>query len=148
MGDLETGALAVEAARAWIGTPFRHQGSCQGIGADCLGLVRGVWRALHGAEPWLVPAYEEAWAESGFGARLEQALGEHLCQRDTECRRPGDVLLFAIGGASAGRHLGILTRTAWGEAFVHAYTRHGVVESHLTTPWRRRVKGCFAFPTG
>ena len=43
-------------ARAWIGTPYRHQASLQGVGCDCLGLVRGVWRALHGAEPEATPA--------------------------------------------------------------------------------------------
>ena len=28
----------------WIGTPYRHQASLKGVGCDCLGLVRGVWR--------------------------------------------------------------------------------------------------------
>ena len=41
---------AVEIARAWIGTPYVHQGSACRAGADCLGLVRGVWRGLYGAE--------------------------------------------------------------------------------------------------
>lgn len=43
-------------ARAWIGTPYRHQGSLKGVGCDCLGLVCGVWRALNGAEPEATPA--------------------------------------------------------------------------------------------
>ena len=32
-------------ARDWIGTPYQHQASLKGAGCDCLGLVRGVWRA-------------------------------------------------------------------------------------------------------
>ena len=32
----------VMAARGWIGTPYVHQASCRGAGADCLGLIRGV----------------------------------------------------------------------------------------------------------
>ena len=40
----------VAAARGWVGTPYRHQASLKGIGADCLGLVRGVWRR---SERWL-----------------------------------------------------------------------------------------------
>ena len=36
----------VARARAWIGTPYRHRASCRGAGADCLGLVRGVWREV------------------------------------------------------------------------------------------------------
>ena len=34
----------VAAARRWLGTPYHHQATRQGVGADCLGLVRGVWR--------------------------------------------------------------------------------------------------------
>ncbi|MEM1422329.1 MAG: peptidase P60, partial [Pseudomonadota bacterium] len=37
--------IAYEASR-WIGTPYRHQASLRGVGCDCLGLLRGVWRAL------------------------------------------------------------------------------------------------------
>ncbi|HWW12917.1 MAG TPA: peptidase P60, partial [Brevundimonas sp.] len=45
------------AARSWLGTPYRHQASMKGQGADCLGLVRGVWREVVGAEPEATPAY-------------------------------------------------------------------------------------------
>ena len=41
-------AAIVAEARGWIGTPYRHQASLKGVGADCIGLVRGVWRAFHG----------------------------------------------------------------------------------------------------
>lgn len=41
----------VAEAMDWIGTPYRHQASRKGVGCDCLGLVRGVWRALYGREP-------------------------------------------------------------------------------------------------
>ncbi len=47
----------VAAARGWIGTPYRHQGQVKGVGCDCLGLVRGVWRDLYGAEPEAPPPY-------------------------------------------------------------------------------------------
>jgi NlpC/P60 family putative phage cell wall peptidase len=36
----------VAETRAWLGTPYRHQASLKGVGCDCLGLVRGVWRAI------------------------------------------------------------------------------------------------------
>ncbi|MGA8997361.1 MAG: peptidase P60, partial [Pseudolabrys sp.] len=38
----------VAETRRWIGTPYRHQASLIGVGCDCLGLVRGVWRAVVG----------------------------------------------------------------------------------------------------
>ena len=46
-----TRTAIVEEARAWIGTPYRHQASLKGVGCDCLGLIRGVWRAVMGEEP-------------------------------------------------------------------------------------------------
>ena len=57
-------ALIIAEARSWIGMPYRHQGSLKGIGCDCLGLVRGVWRALYGPEPEPTPGYAPDWAEA------------------------------------------------------------------------------------
>ena len=53
MTDVETdrGTRLVAAARGWIGTPYVHQASCKGAGADCLGLVRGVWREIQAHPP-------------------------------------------------------------------------------------------------
>ncbi len=45
----------VASARGWIGTPYVHQASTKGAGCDCLGLLRGVWREINGAEPESVP---------------------------------------------------------------------------------------------
>lgn len=50
-------------ARGWIGTPYRHQASSKAAGADCLGLLRGVWREIYGDEPEAVPAYTPDWSE-------------------------------------------------------------------------------------
>ena len=115
----------VEAARRWLGTPYVHQASTRGAGADCLGLVRGVWRELHGDEPEPVPAYTPDWGEPG---------GE-------------DVLLFRMREGAVAKHLGI---HAGGEParFIHAYSGHGVVESALCSPWRRRIVAVFEFPDG
>ncbi|CAN5340949.1 hypothetical protein BH09PSE2_BH09PSE2_03510 [soil metagenome] len=56
-------ADVVDAARRWLGTPYRHQQSLIGVGADCLGLLRGVWREVQGEEPEPVPPYVADWAE-------------------------------------------------------------------------------------
>ncbi|MFY8139958.1 MAG: peptidase P60, partial [Caulobacter sp.] len=58
-------ARIVAAARGWLGTPYRHQASVKGVGCDCLGLVRGVWRELYGQEPETAPPYRPDWAETG-----------------------------------------------------------------------------------
>ena len=50
-----TRVAIVAEARSWIGTHYRHQQSLKGVGCDCLGLLRGVWRAVYGQEPEPTP---------------------------------------------------------------------------------------------
>jgi cell wall-associated NlpC family hydrolase len=45
----DTRARVVALARTWLGTPYHHQASLRGAGADCLGLLRGVYAELYGA---------------------------------------------------------------------------------------------------
>ena len=72
----------VAAARGWIGTPYRHQASLKGIGTDCLGLVRGVWREVLGEEPERPPAYGAGWLECR-GELLAEAARRHM--QDIPC---------------------------------------------------------------
>lgn len=136
-------AAAAAAARGWTGTPYRHQASQRGAGADCLGLVRGVWRDLLGAEPETPPAYGRDWAEAGGREDLLAAARRHLAELDLDAARPGDVILFRWRPALPVKHAGILVAT---ERFVHAYEGVGVVESPLVPAWRRRLAHAFAFP--
>lgn len=143
----DRGARVVEIARSWIGTPYRHQASARGAGADCLGLVRGVWRELHGAEPEAVPAYTMDWSEPGGEERLWAAASRHLRECDVnEPWRVGQVLLFRMRSGAVAKHLGILSEDGAEARFVHAYSGHGVIESPLSMPWRRRVAARFEFP--
>lgn len=136
----------VQCARGWIGTPYVHQATCRGGGTDCLGLVRGVWRDLYGSEPSRVPAYSRDWSEPQRAEVLWQAARRHLRVKDLRDAQPGDVLLFRMRERAVAKHLGIQTVTGEQPAFVHAYMRHGVVESPLSTPWARRIVARFAFP--
>ncbi len=137
------GPQAAAEARGWIGTPWCHGASCKGAGADCLGLVRGVWRALLGREP-AVPAYAPDWAEACDARALQAALGRHF--RPAEGDGLGDVLLFRLSVAGPAKHLGIQTASGPVPRFVHACSGHGVVEVALSAPWRRRQVARFAFP--
>ena len=68
----------IAAARGWLGTPYHDQASVKGVGCDCLGLVRGVWRELHGPEPLPIPPYSRDWGETGTREPLaEAARGGH-----------------------------------------------------------------------
>ena len=137
----------VELARGWIGTPYVHQASVRGAGADCLGLVRGVWRSLYGQEPEAVPPYTPDWGEAGGQEILLAGAMRHLLpvSHDDE-DRPGQVLLFRMREGAIAKHLGILAKVGAEASFIHAYDRHGVIESPFGEPWRNRVIGRFRFP--
>lgn len=137
----------IDAARRWVGTPYVHQASLLGVGADCLGLVRGVWRELYGREPEQVPSYTEDWAEPQGEEVLLAAALRHLSRIDAaEALAPGQLLLFRMRDRSIAKHVGIVGREEPQPTFVHAYSGHGVVESSLSEPWLRRVSARFRFP--
>lgn len=140
------GHRVVAAARGWIGTPYRHQAACRGAGCDCLGLLRGVWREVLGPEPERPPAYAPDWSEAARAEALWQAARRHLCPKPLDDAAPGDVLLFRMRDGAVAKHLGIAAWQGGRPGFIHAYSRHGVVESPLSTPWQRRVVARFAFP--
>ena len=134
----------VAAARAWLGTPYRHQASALGAGCDCLGLLRGVWRALYGPEPMAVPAYRADMRDPAHAGAL-RAAAERLLEREDGPLAAGQVVLFRLNRAAAAKHCGILVSA---ERFIHAQEGLGVVEASLTEAWMRRVDGRFRFPSG
>lgn len=138
----------VAAARAWLGTPYRHQARCRGAGCDCLGLVLGVWGELFGGLPEVPPAYTPDWSEAAGLERLWQAAARHLVEKPRDAAAAGDVLLFRMRAQGVAKHLGIQSETGAGGRFVHAYSGHGVVESRLAPSWSRRIAARFAFPKG
>jgi NlpC/P60 family putative phage cell wall peptidase len=134
-------------ARSWIGTPYRHQASCKGGGCDCLGLLRGVWRALYGAEPQDVPSYSGDWAETGSRETLLDAGKRWLNECSQSSALPGDVLVFRWRDGVPAKHVGILSRPLDADPMlIHAYERVGVIESPLVPAWRRRIAAVFSFP--
>ena len=141
-------AAIVACARTWIGTPYLHQASLKGAGCDCLGLLRGVWRTCLGAEPGMVPAYTADWSEAGMREDLFDAARLWLQPKDITAEAPGDVLLFRMRAGAVAKHLGIVGQTGVQASFIHAYTGHGVVETALTAPWRRKIAARFCFPEG
>lgn len=138
-------APVVDIARGWIGTPYVHQASRQGVGFDCLGLVRGIWRGLHGTEPQVVPAYTSDWSEPQGQELLWQAARTHLREVTRDSPNEGDVVLFRMRQGAVAKHLGIVAATQPHPTFIHAYTGHGVVESPLSVPWRKRIVAYFEF---
>ncbi|WP_232831269.1 C40 family peptidase [Pseudogemmobacter bohemicus] len=142
---MQAAQLAVAEARLWLGTPYIHQASCRGAGADCLGLIRGIWRRLYGGEPCRLPAYSADWAEAGAGEPLLEAAQLWLIPKGAEAT-PGDVILFRMREGGVAKHLGLQSETGADARFIHAFSGHAVTESALTLPWARRIAARFSFP--
>ncbi|NEX44763.1 NlpC/P60 family protein [Pseudotabrizicola algicola] len=138
--------MIVAEARKWIGTPYRHQFSACDAGTDCLGLIRGVWRAVIGPEPVRPPPYSEDWAEPSGDEVLMQAACRYLLPKQGRGLAKGNVLLFRMKEGAIAKHLGILSDDGPRTRFIHAYTGHGVVETSLSGPWLRRVAAVYSFP--
>ena len=142
------GDLIVAEARAWIGTPYRHQASARGAGTDCLGLLRGIWRSVRGEEPEAMPAYTEDWAEASGRETLWAAAERWLVGKAIADHAAGDVLLFRMRDGAIAKHVGIGAFAGGDPTFIHAYSGHGVIESALSEPWARKVVGRYRFPEG
>lgn len=126
------------AARACLGTPFRHQGRLPGIALDCAGVVVQVAQAVGCC----------VLDESGYGpypanGQLEQALDAQpdlLRVPDLADRQPADVLLMRF--AADPQHLAILGE----ETIIHAYEAVGqCCEHRLSDVWAARIVRCYRF---
>ncbi|MCJ8309700.1 MAG: NlpC/P60 family protein [Hyphomicrobiales bacterium] len=134
----------VTLARDWIGTPYRHQASNKGLGCDCLGLVRGVWRDVEGTEPETPPPYCAAWSEVSQREQLIDAGHRHFLAVPIDQRLPGDVLIFRLRRQSVAKHVGILSGP---QSFIHAYAQAEVTETALCDFWRGCIAAVFRFPS-
>lgn len=135
-------ARIVAAARGWLGTPYLHQASAKGAGADCLGLVRGLYTELLGRAPEAPPPYTPDWNERRpCDEPLLSAARRHLAE--AEGLRPGQVLIFRIVKTGPAKHCGVVSAP---DLFIHAYAGRAVIESWLSRWWTDRIVGVFDFP--
>ena len=133
----------VRLTRLWCGTPYHHQASELGVGTDCLGLVRGVWRALYNSEPEALPGYTRDWAEASGTETLVEAARRHLIEIPREKAAAGDILVFRLRPWTAAKHAAILVSS---DSMVHAVEGAPVSEVVLSGWWRRRIAAAFQFP--
>ncbi len=137
-----TRGIIVAEARRWIGTPYQHQASLCGVGCDCLGLVRGVWRACIGDEPEQAGPYSADWAEASREERLLGAGNRHFEPCSMDDIAPGNVLLFRWREGLPAKHLGIASGP---DTMVHAHDGACVAEVAIGQ-WKRRLAYVFCFP--
>lgn len=120
----------IEAARTFLGVPFRHQGR-DILGIDCAGLVIASYRLCGTMLPDVKGYGREPWKD-GLRAAVELGLGQPIQAE----RQPGDVLLFRV--RREPQHVAIVTD----RGMIHAYADVGrVVETSLDTRWIDRIVG-------
>lgn len=133
----------IAAARNWLGTLYHDQASLRGVGCDCLGLARAVWREVVGPEPIPIPPYRRDWGETSPREVLADGARRMMIEVPRAEAGPGALLLFRMIPRAIAKHVGILTGPA---ALLHAYERMVVIEEPLTPSWRRRIAFAFLFP--
>ena len=133
----------IRVAREWIGTPYHHQAALKGVGCDCLGLVRGVYRELYGREPEAPPAYSSSWIEETGSDELLKACHRHLSDVPLIDATVGDVLLFRMVRTGPVKHMAILVED---NRIVHAYVGHEVLETSMAISVASRLAAAFRFP--
>ena len=136
-------AAVIAAARSWLGTPYHDQASLKGVGCDCLGLARGVWREVVGPEPFLIEPYSRGWGETGQIEVLAEGARRMMREIAMAEIGPGALVLFRMVPRAIAKHVGVMTGP---DSFIHSYERLGVIEQPLTMPWRRRIAFAFLFP--
>jgi NlpC/P60 family putative phage cell wall peptidase len=132
-------ARIVEAARAWVGTPYHHAARIRGVGVDCAQLLIAVFEGA-GLVAGVTP---EPYAPEWFLHRGEElVLGwvERYCV-PAAAPAPGDVALFRFGRATC--HLGIVVAGPPAPMMVHAHRGRGVLleELHPTSAFASRLAG-------
>lgn len=135
--------LVIATARSWLGTPYHDQASLRGVGCDCLGLARGVWREVVGREPFPIPPYSRDWGETGPREVLAEGARRMMIEVEPAAAEAGALVLFRMKPRAIAKHVGIISDPG---SFIHAYERLGVIEEPLSSVWRRRIAFAFLFP--
>lgn len=136
----------VSIARSWLGTKYHHQASVKGVGCDCLGFVRGVYREFYGQEPEQPPPYSRSWGEFDGRELMMEAAQRHLILVGAGRNVfliPGDVIIFRIRRGSVAKHCAMYIGN---NRMIHAFESAPVCEVELQRPWRLKIAAVFQFP--
>lgn len=135
-----TGLQIVEAARAFLGVPYQHQGR-NTHGLDCAGLVLVTMQA-HGQLPEALK--NPRYARSST-AELVRYAAEY-CQR-LDGPEVGALVLMKWPGQREPGHSGLVTDRGPPFGLIHAVQQYlRVVEHRLGAPWSRMVHSYWRLP--
>jgi NlpC/P60 family putative phage cell wall peptidase len=135
-------AQIVSEAREWIGTPWKHQASVKGVGCDCIGLIRGIARAVGLTDPFVTG---EAARFAGYGRTpdadlLLEACGDYL---DPGQGALGDILVMRF--EKEPQHFALISCLA-PRRIIHAYAQaRKVAENGMDRLWLSRIVRTYSF---
>ncbi len=138
-----TPAQVVAEARSWIDTPYQHQARMKVVGADCIGLVIGVAKALGLREPEFDVG---GYSRTPDGSELRRGCDAQMTPIARSDIAPGHVLLLRF--KTEPQHMAIVGDSPEGGlTMIHAYAAAGkVVEHRLADVWRKRIVQAYALP--
>lgn len=138
-----TPEMLLAEALTWLETPYAHQASLKGVGADCIGIITGV------AVAYALPdaqAFRDDRAFKGYGrvpdpALVEEASDRYLDRIDIADAGLMNILRFRI--EDQPRHFAFISNIE-PKRIIHAYAMHNanlsrVVEHGLGEWWQARV---------
>lgn len=142
---MTTRVTIVERARAWIDTPYLHQGRMRGVGVDCLGLLIGVARE----QGLVAPDFDvNGYARLPDGHQMIDLCSRYMRRIENDAMRPGDVVTVAYDGRP--QHIGIIGDYRHGGlSMIHAAQLARpprVIEHRLLFHSGMRFTAAFAFP--
>lgn len=124
----------VDAARAYKGTPFLHQGRAV-AGLDCVGLCI---RVAHDLD--LTQFDIDGYSRVPSGRMMQRVLAEQCERIQIEDAQPGDLLHLAF--EDEPQHMAIVTD----RGIIHCNGARGVVEHRLDSQWRYKIRGAYRLP--
>ncbi len=133
-------------ARSWIGTPFLHQGRMRKTndnigGADCAGLIVGVYQDCYPTSDYVMPIYPE----TPRGNIVLKQCYKHMKKAESDRVVPGQIAVMRY--LREPIHLGFIGSDYHKNlTLIHAYKPLGkVVEHRLSADWMSRITTCFTF---
>jgi NlpC/P60 family putative phage cell wall peptidase len=140
---MTTRAEIVAEAKTWIGTPWRHQQSTKGVGADCArGLIVGVARELGLPE---AAAFETCPEFRGYGREPDPKMVLAACLRFLDPATellPGNILYLRVPKVTQPMHFALVVDPGW---MIHALLDREVMLQRMNDACRSRVVRIFSY---
>lgn len=147
-----TREMLVAEGDTWLRTPWVHQQSMKGVGADCLGFLRGIARFSRVSdEPfreYLAYLRRTDDRQEEQGLRMVRLLEENMNKLDDRfAALPGDWFVFKDELTGLPQHVAMVRKVEGGIfQVIHATEKHGVAFNRLDRRAMRRIHSAYRVP--